>query len=72
MSVGGGVKRIEITEREMPVFGGAEFGPAGTYERLHGTVYGELDPMHPLNACIPVARGTAGHACRVVAARERL
>ena len=52
MSVGGGVKRIEITEREMPVFGGAEFGPVGIYERLHGTVYGELDPTHPLNAGI--------------------
>ena len=52
MSGGGGVKRIEITEREMPVFGSAEFGPAGTYERLHGTVYGELDPMHPLNASV--------------------
>jgi hypothetical protein len=46
MSVGGGVKRIEITEREIPVFGGAEFGPAGTYERLHGTVFGELNPTH--------------------------
>ena len=52
MSVGGGGKRIEITEREMPVFGGAEFGPAGTYERLHGTVFGELDPTHHLNAGI--------------------
>jgi hypothetical protein len=52
MSVGGGVKRIEITEREMPAFGGAEFGPVGIYERLHGTVYGELDPTHPLNARI--------------------
>ena len=26
MAVGGGVQQIEITERETPVFGGAEFG----------------------------------------------
>src|SRR4029077_4792159 len=51
MSVGGGV-RIEVTERESPVFGGAEFGAVGPYERLHGTLFGELDPTHPLNAGI--------------------
>jgi hypothetical protein len=48
----GSVQRIEITERESPVFGGAEFGAVGSYERLHGTVFGELDPIHPLNAGI--------------------
>jgi hypothetical protein len=52
MGVGGGVQRIEMTERETPVFGGAEFGAVGTYERLHGTVFGELDPTHRLNAGI--------------------
>jgi len=35
MGVGSGVQRIEIAERETPVFGGAEFGDVGTYERLH-------------------------------------
>jgi hypothetical protein len=34
------------------VFGGAEFGAVGTYERLHGTMFGELDPTHPLDARI--------------------
>jgi len=52
MAVGGGVQQIEITERETPVFGGAEFGAVGSYERLHGTLFGELDPTHPLNAGI--------------------
>jgi hypothetical protein len=52
MGAGGGVKRIEIAERETPVFGGAEFGAVGAYERLHGTVFGELDPTHRLNAGI--------------------
>jgi hypothetical protein len=47
-----GVRRIEVTERESPVFGGAEFAAVGPYERLHGTVFGELDPEHPLNAGI--------------------
>ena len=50
----GGLRRIEVTERERPVFGGAEFGAAGSYaigpyERLHGTIFGELDPTHLLN-----------------------
>ena len=49
---GGGVRRIEVTERESPVFGGTVFGAVGHYERLHGTVFGELDPAHPLNAGI--------------------
>ena len=48
MSAGGGVQRIEITEQECPVFGGAEFAGVGNYERLHGTVFGELDPTHRL------------------------
>ena len=51
MSVGG-VRRIEVTERESPVFGGVEFGAVGPYERLHGTIFGELDPAHPQNAGI--------------------
>ena len=48
----GGVLRIEVTERERPVFGGTEFGAVGHYERLHGTISGELDPTHPLNVGI--------------------
>src|SRR5436190_20441182 len=48
----GGVLQIQVTERESPAFGGTEFGAVGPYERLHGTVFGELDPTHPLNAGI--------------------
>jgi hypothetical protein len=47
-----GVRRIEVTERERPVFGGTEFGAVGPYERLQGTIFGELDPTHPLNVGI--------------------
>jgi hypothetical protein len=61
----GGVRRVAVTERESPVFGGTEFGAAGPYERLHGTVFGELDPTHPLNAGIVnldrAARNTQGN-----------
>src|SRR5204862_54542 len=35
-----------------PAFGGTELGPVGPYERLHGTLFGELDPTHRLNAGI--------------------
>ena len=52
MDVGGGVRRIEVIEREAPVFGGTEFATVGTYERLHGTIFGELDPTHRLNTGI--------------------
>ena len=48
----GGVLQIEVSERESPVFAGTEFGVVGPYERLHGTVFGELDPTHPLNTGI--------------------
>ena len=51
MSIGASV-RIEVTERETPVFGGAAFGAVGPYERLHGRILGELDPAHRLNADI--------------------
>jgi Alpha/beta hydrolase domain len=65
MSDSGGIRRIEITERESPVFGGAEFGGVGAYERLHGIAYGELDPTHKLNAGIvnldKAPRNTRGH-----------
>jgi len=51
MSIGGSVW-IEVTKRETPVFEGAAFGSVGTYERLHGRIFGELDPTHLLNADI--------------------
>ncbi len=51
MSNGGSV-RIEVSERETPVFEGTAFGAVGTYERLHGRIFGELDPTQKLNAGI--------------------
>jgi len=37
---------IAVTERETPVVGGTTFGAVETYERLHGTVFGERDRTH--------------------------
>jgi hypothetical protein len=39
-------------DRMEPFVDGQEFGTAGSYLRMTGTAYGELDPDHPLNAVI--------------------
>ena len=46
------VTRIVIEHRDSPAFKGQSFGSAGSYERLTGHFYGELDPRDPLNAII--------------------
>ncbi len=38
------VTRTEISVAESPTFGGEHFGDVGAYERLRGTVHGEIDP----------------------------
>ena len=43
-----GVTRLEITRREV-VLGGQNFGAAGPYEKLVGTVHFALDPRGPQN-----------------------
>ncbi|MYD72394.1 MAG: hypothetical protein F4W89_16870 [Acidobacteria bacterium] len=45
------VVRIEL-EQTRPYAGGREFGDAGPFERLDGTVHMEVDPDDPLNAVI--------------------
>jgi hypothetical protein len=47
----GGVTRIEITRRE-PFADDTAFGQAGSYEKLVGIAYLELDPADPHNAGI--------------------
>lgn len=46
------IVRIEITGRESPTFEGNVFGSVGTYEKLRGKAYGELDPNEPRLASI--------------------
>src|SRR5262249_47676877 len=43
--------RLQINRIE-PFADGMTFGAAGSYVRLVGTAYGELDPQHPRNAVI--------------------
>ena len=46
------IVRFEIVRSETPALGGATFGAAGTYDRLVGRAYGEVDPVDPKNGSI--------------------
>ena len=46
------ITKIEITTRESPAYNAQVFGAAGQYERLIGTLTGELDPADRRNAII--------------------
>jgi hypothetical protein len=54
MGVGGGVQRIEVTERDTSVFNGAELGAVGIYEQLPDSV-----PLAPLLASGSDLKGSA-------------
>jgi hypothetical protein len=45
------VVALEIKTRQ-ELAGGREFGAAGRYDQLDGTVHFAVDPTHPLNQCI--------------------
>ena len=49
---GARVTRIDIQKAESPTFEGAAFGNTGSYEKLNGRAFGELDPRDPLNRSI--------------------
>src|SRR5215831_15486351 len=46
------VKKIQITAKESPTFGGYSWPGVGQYEKIVGKAYGELDPKDPKNALI--------------------
>jgi len=46
------ITRIDITRVESPAFGGASFGTVGTYDKLVGRAFGEVDPRDRQNAVI--------------------
>src|SRR4051794_38752712 len=46
------VTRIVVDEKRSPVYDGESFGRAGTYERITGRVFGELDPRDRRNAVV--------------------
>ncbi len=47
----GGITRLELTSQGV-AFEGRAFGTVGTYEKLRGRAFGELDPHDPRNAVI--------------------
>src|ERR1700693_4380449 len=46
------VTQVTITQAESPTFGGKTFGSVGQYERISGSVTGEVDPKDPTNGVI--------------------
>lgn len=43
---------MDPTSSEAVTFGGTSFGSVGTYQKLRGTAFGQLDPADPKNAVI--------------------
>ncbi|MEO8050827.1 MAG: alpha/beta hydrolase domain-containing protein [Acidobacteriota bacterium] len=46
------VKKVQITAKESPTFGGYSWPDVGQYEKIVGKAFGELDPKDPKNAVI--------------------
>ena len=46
------ITRLTFNEAPTIAFGGASFGNVGSYEKIQGRAFGELDPANPLNAVI--------------------
>ena len=46
------ITRIDITSVQSPTFEGTSFGTVGTYEKLRGRAFGELNPSDGRNAVI--------------------
>src|SRR6266566_2540265 len=46
------VKKIQITAKQSPTFGGYSWPGVGQYEKIAGKAFGELDPKDPKNAVI--------------------
>jgi len=46
------VKKIQITAKESPTFGGYSWPGVGQYEKIVGKAFGEIDPKDPKNAVI--------------------
>jgi len=52
MPVHARVKKIQISVKESPTFGGYSWPGVGQYEKIVGRAFGELDPKDPKNAVI--------------------
>lgn len=47
-----GITKIVLTSTTPAVFGGTSFGTAGTYDKIEGIAYGQIDPNDPKNQVI--------------------
>jgi len=47
-----GITKIVITSTTPAVFGGTSFGSVGTYDKIEGVAYGQIDPNDPKNQVI--------------------
>jgi len=47
-----GITKIVITSTTPSVFGGTSFGSVGTYDKIEGVAYGQIDPNDPKNRVI--------------------
>ena len=46
------ITRLTFNEEPTIAFGGASFGKVGSFEKIQGRAFGELDPGNPLNSVI--------------------
>jgi hypothetical protein len=46
------IVKIQVTKVESPTFADTSFGKTGSYEKIVGRAYGEVDPKDPRNAVI--------------------
>jgi len=46
------VKKVQVSAKESPTFGGYSWPGVGQYEKIVGKAFGELDPKDPKNAII--------------------
>ncbi len=46
------VKKVQITSKQLPAFGGYSWPGVGQYEKIVGKAFGELDPNDPKNKVI--------------------
>src|SRR5260221_5888833 len=60
------ITRLTFSEAPTIAFGGASFGNVGSYEKIQGRAFGELDPANPLNAIITDITLAPRNACGMV------
>src|SRR3981081_2048665 len=63
------VKKVQITAKESPTFGGYSWPGVGQYEKIVGKAFGDVDPTDPKNSVIvallrapPTPRGPAQYS----------